>query len=453
MAAATEPDTTAPVSAPRNRAVCSLLFWIKACAAVLLLLGAMALLSYNVWRLHRNAILGLNNPIIIVPGSESCTYKNNGLARLEPPVQRLMYGFALDWKNDTPSAISQRLNKIAPAVVNAWIRFDNNGFNGQSTSDINWFGYETSLLGRGTMLELTMLPIVEMSTLTTATLTNIAQICADINSKYAVPILLRFGHEMNGNWEPYGQRPSAYVTGFRNMGTILRKYTNLTAMVWAPNIGTFYPYAVSSSQQLPPAGSVDFRLLDTNSDGVIDAADDPYGPYYPGDDVIDWVGLSLYWYPETGVSSVPRPSTYVHDSILAAGPSITPLVSANFNATLHNFYNRFALGKNKPMCFPESGAPYIRNSTTTNVVEELEVKQTWWQQVLSPSNLAAFPKFKLAINFEESKVQDSYIQDWAQTFNPIVRNAFINDLTTKYKDSLIWGGSMDFACDGSVAMT
>ena len=27
---------------------------------------------------------------------------------------------------------------------------------------------------------------------------------------------------------------------------------------------------------------------------VLNMADDPYGPYYPGDDAVDWVGMSLY---------------------------------------------------------------------------------------------------------------------------------------------------------------
>lgn len=36
---------------------------------------------------------------------------------------------------------------------------------------------------------------------------------------------------------------------------------------------------------MPPVGSPDFKALDTNNDGVIDFSDDPYLPYYPGDDV------------------------------------------------------------------------------------------------------------------------------------------------------------------------
>jgi hypothetical protein len=31
----------------------------------------------------------------------------------------------------------------------------------------------------------------------------------------------------------------------------------------------------------------DFSICDTNGDGVLDNRDDPYGPYWPGDDVVD----------------------------------------------------------------------------------------------------------------------------------------------------------------------
>ena len=34
--------------------------------------------------------------------------------------------------------------------------------------------------------------------------------------------------------------------------------------------------------------------MDTDGDGDVTMADDPYGPFYPGDDAVDWVGLTLY---------------------------------------------------------------------------------------------------------------------------------------------------------------
>ena len=43
-------------------------------------------------------------------------------------------------------------------------------------------------------------------------------------------------------------------------------------------------------------GSSDFALLDTNHDGHLSNTDDMYSPYYPGDDVVDWVGLTVYYW-------------------------------------------------------------------------------------------------------------------------------------------------------------
>ena len=60
---------------------------------------------------------------------------------------------------------------------------------------------------------------------------------------------------------------------------------------------------------------------------------------YPGDEYVDWVGISLYWYPATGVNSVPYPASYIHDSLLGNGPYIVSVVDSTFNYQLHNFYD------------------------------------------------------------------------------------------------------------------
>ncbi len=65
-------------------------------------------------------------------------------------------------------------------------------------------------------------------------------------------------------------------------------------MMWAPNTGDGYPYRSHSRESL--ANPDDFDLLDTNKNGQIDAVgDDPFGPYWPGPEYVDWVGLSTYW--------------------------------------------------------------------------------------------------------------------------------------------------------------
>jgi hypothetical protein len=38
----------------------------------------------------------------------------------------------------------------------------------------------------------------------------------------------------------------------------------------------------------------DCHALDTNANGYLDQSDDMYSPYYPGNQYVDWVGLSVY---------------------------------------------------------------------------------------------------------------------------------------------------------------
>jgi hypothetical protein len=71
---------------------------------------------------------------------------------------------------------------------------------------------------------------------------------------------LRFGGEMNGSWAPWGKDPEAYRHAFRTVHDVMAQFAPSCAMVWAPN--------------MMPLDDID--------------------KYYPGDDVVDWVGLSLY---------------------------------------------------------------------------------------------------------------------------------------------------------------
>lgn len=101
-------------------------------------------------------------------------------------------------------------------------------------------------------------------------------------------VFLRFGPEMQGTWNVYGFQPTAYIALWKRMWTIIKAASPTTAIVWAPNTGQGYPYGQSTTS----LSAADLSLMDTNKDGQVTAADDPYLPYYPGDDVVDWIGLS-----------------------------------------------------------------------------------------------------------------------------------------------------------------
>ncbi|MFC7685756.1 glycosyl hydrolase [Ureibacillus sp. GCM10028918] len=78
-----------------------------------------------------------------------------------------------------------------------------------------------------------------------------------------IPVFLRFMGEMNGEWVPWSGDPQKYIEKFRLVHDIMEQEAPNVAMVWSPNF-------------LPRHN---------------------INPYYPGDDYVDWVGLSLYTIP------------------------------------------------------------------------------------------------------------------------------------------------------------
>ncbi|KAJ3086703.1 hypothetical protein HK100_008619, partial [Physocladia obscura] len=301
---------------------------------------------------------------------------------------------------------------------------------GFDNSSLNWFG---SLAGKaGALLEVTMQPLGGLSVLTATHYANLATGLLQVNEKYGVPVYLRYGHEMNGNWCPYCYEPTEYVASFRAMAQAVRAVTNMTAMVWAPNVGIHYPFgSTDSTVAVPAAGTADFTAMDTNGNGAVDPDDDPYTPYYPGDDVVDWTGLSLYYYPLSGCYNCPVPATYFNDYLTGKGPVIGFNDSA-FSA-VHNFYGMFSNDgtHNKPMMLPETAAPYFYGMPVyANSTTEIAIKQGWWSQLLGSTTKTNFPKFRAAIAFEQESYTTpfdvTYLTEYSITNSSSVLAMFIN---------------------------
>jgi beta-mannanase len=107
-------------------------------------------------------------------------------------------------------------------------------------------------------------------------------------------IMIRYASEMNGSWFAYGLQPDNFKAKWRELVYAIRNKTmdhpERVAFLWSPNLGVGYPYK-GYGLNLPYDPSTD-----TNGDGTLSEGDDPYSPYYPGDDVVDWVGMSIYHY-------------------------------------------------------------------------------------------------------------------------------------------------------------
>ncbi|KAJ3024544.1 UNVERIFIED_CONTAM: hypothetical protein HDU68_008027 [Siphonaria sp. JEL0065] len=330
-------------------------------------------------------------------------------------------------------------------------------FNGQGydSAMLDWFAQEVGRVGG--ILELSMQPNASLSTFTSDMYEKLATQLLEINTKYGLPVFLRYGHEMNGDWNFYGNQPTAYKASFRAMALAVRAKTNMTAMVWAPNIGITYPFRGGGFVESPNPGGLDFRVLDTNQDGKIDNNDDPYTPFYPGDDVVDWVGVSLYNYPFPGCFNCAVEPTYFNDYLTGQGPVAEKgaIVTAAYTA-VHNFYQMFCSKEshNKPLMIPETGSPwFLEYANMAGAQSETVVKSGWWNQLLSASTMAKFPKMKLVVNFEETKpgwpLGTEVSQNW-KVANTTSQISMFTGLLNTYMPTLLQSKDLVYSCDGKV---
>ncbi|KAI9017190.1 glycoside hydrolase superfamily [Gaertneriomyces semiglobifer] len=444
----------------QRRLFCGLLFWLKVTFAIALSFAGLAFLGLRVYTENKDALkndLPLHSPIRINPEDPACVHNAaTGLGRLEPE-NGIYIGYSLDWSQVTPEKVNNRL-KRKMAVPTAFLKLDPTTTPPYNKDMLQWHAEETARAGG--ILQVTLEPVInDLTTIPQAMLEDFALQCQDINSKMGVPIIIRYGHEMNGDWTAYGLKPTTFTAGFQTLSTIIHTYTNMTAMLWSPNVGIAYPWGVNPvgpmPAQWPLPGSPDFIALDTNGDGAITFMDDPYLPFYPGDEYVDWVGLSLYYYPDTIQPSVVAPSIPPPDffaSYLTGEGERAAMPAggaANVDLAARNFYGRFAIERNKPLAISESGAPWMVGSAES----ELQVKQAWWTQTLSPETIARFPKLKLMVNFEERKDENGALKDWALTTNDAVLTPYLNYLDTADKGHMIWADGLKFACGGQVQAT
>ncbi len=185
------------------------------------------------------------------------------------------------------------------------------------------------------------------SVLTSRDVAWVERFAADCG-RWGKPMMIRFAHEMNGNWYPWGWQKTtagAYVQAFRTFGRIFRAKAPNVSLVWAPN------------QNWGPV------------------ADDAYSNWYPGDEYVDWVGLSVYhWY-----FSELNSDQFARNVLQGSGAE-------------GNFHREFAVGHNKPMILAETAcgddfsdyydnkdyAGRFQNETGTYGTRAGQGAQSWW---------------------------------------------------------------------------
>jgi hypothetical protein len=345
------------------------------------------------------------------------------LERLEPPDGTCYLGFSIG-SRDTIGQLASRL-ALTPAVHLQFFRFP---IPPEEQPHLTQFLDE--VLAAGGLAALSLEPQEGLTAVTEEHCTNFANVCASYEARGLGGVFVRFGHEMNGGWYPWGQKPTLYRQTFRLLAEKLRAQTARTAMVWAPNDGFAYPYSDTGPYRALP-GSPEFLELDTNSDGVLTEQDDMYGPFYPGDDVVDWVGMTIYHWVFPGLNNeLPAPGGFA-STLTGHGP----------DNSVPDFYARFCADgvHNKPCMLPETGAFYNSQKQGAN---EFAIKEGWWKQVFNiagdqdfgPDIAAHFPKLKCITWFDHYKpegVAGNEWIDWRVSAHPPIRSAFVKAVRTR----------------------
>ncbi|SMH43472.1 Glycosyl hydrolase family 26 [Rathayibacter oskolensis] len=331
------------------------------------------------------------------------------------PEQGALFGVNLDWGSQTIEEYSRHLGQ-RPAVA---VAFADLPFTDVEREEVRSAAAQLRVNG-GTLL-LTLESIDGLAAVTDAVASDIARLAASVNQT-GVPVIIRFAHEMNGSWYAWGQQPAAYVEAFRRVAEAVHTEAPGTAMMWAPNNADGYPFEGGVSAAQP--GTADFALLDTTRDGALSLDDDPYAPYYPGDDAVDWVGMSLYHWGSAhpwGENEMPEEGKF------AAQLTGTYDGAAGDESAAPDFYETYGVEHGKPVAIPETAALVVPRGDPAG---ELAIKQAWWRQVLSAETAARFPNLKMINWFEWEKFEPEVRDEvsWSVVEDEQTRRAFRADL-------------------------
>ena len=354
------------------------------------------------------------------PGTATSSSRTG--AGLLPADGRAWYGPDLDWGADAPDGYAGRLG-ATPSMYGVELDYPFD-----RTAREQYDRASRAAAAQGAVLVVTLTPTQSLASLTRDDARAAEKLFAQSHEQYDTQVLVRFAPQMNGTWVRWGQQPTAYVSAFRTLAGVVHRGDSDAAMVWSPSYGAGYPFGESAGR-LEDLSAVDVAKADTNGDGKLDAADDPYGPYWPGAGSVDWVGLSMFFFGKgKSTEAAGRDVPLTTNEAPTAGE-----VEARFDETWGyqqpqtegTFTERFATGEDRPMLL-DTGALYDHSLKGAS---QLEVKQTWWRQVFAA--VQDRPDVR-GVTFLETNRREpeagNRVADWRDTAVPGVAGSFRTDL-------------------------
>jgi len=340
----------------------------------------------------------------------------------QPATGKTWFGPDLDWGSDAPDGYEGRLG-ATPSSYGVEIDYPID-----RSAERELLRSTRAAATQGATLVVSLEPDVSLRSLTRADARHANELLQEIHRQYDTTVLVRFAPQMNGTWVRWGQQPTQFVTAFRTLAGQVHAGSSDAAMVWSPSYGAGYPFGESAGR-LQDLSATDVSKLDTNGDGQLTAADDPYEPYWPGASSVDWVGLSMYYFGKgKATEAAGRDVPLTTNDVPESGE-----VQARFDETWGyeqsqsrgDFYDRFAVGHDRPMLL-DTGALYDHS---LKGAAELDVKQGWWRQVFTA--LEDRPLIR-GVTFLETNRREpeagNRVADWRDTAVPGIAGSFRTDL-------------------------
>jgi hypothetical protein len=323
-------------------------------------------------------------------------------------------GALLDWASDNPAGYRSRAG-VAPAVYgyDAPMPLAEEDVTALSDAVQQARAQEAALL-------VTLLPAEPVETFDAAMVEAVVDDLAAAGLGEGVNGWIRPLPELNAPWRPWGQQPRAAVDLFRRVADSVHAELDGVGVIWQPVYGAGYPFGATARSVRRDAGVVSERAIDTDGDGRLTLQDDPYGPYWPGEGAVDWVGLTLSHWGESYpfVNNVRPPDGKLRRQL--AGRYGYPDAG---NVAHRDLYGRFVRSTGLPMIL-ETAALY---SPASKGVPELALKKDWFRQVADPELLGRHPDIEMILWQElrrpEAEARGKVV-DWRATHTPDLAKAF-----------------------------
>ncbi|WP_323959565.1 glycosyl hydrolase [Arthrobacter sp. JZ12] len=289
----------------------------------------------------------------------------------------------------------------------------------------------------GALAVVTLEPSVPLGELTAEDAEQLAEVLQDAGEEYGTAFFIRFAPEMNGTWFEWGQQPEEYVAAFRTVAEVVHAQVPSAAMLWAPSYASGYPFTEAYGA-LDERGEGTLEALDTNGNELVDFGDDPYAPYYPGDDAVDWVGLTMYHYGSYQPGRVAENdddrdySGSIVTSVLPEEDKFATQLEGSYGlppqAPQVNFAKEYAAERGKRF-FIQTAALYDPEDPDT--ADEVEIKTAWLNQLFDPAIAKEYPEIGMIAWLEDVRTEpeaEDRTVDWRLGGNEEVAEVLRNTL-------------------------